>query len=120
MQKFTLIAISCLLLLSQIPHVFASSSENVSHEIERIEIGENCKTIYYKDGSKEVFVTCKVNVNFAASAGVAHVQTSPTPPAQPFPIDKIFRIIKQILDTLRSCGAGSALLALMIWNIIRR
>ena len=120
MRKLTLLAINCLLLLSQLPHVFADS-ENVSKEIERIEIGENCETIYYKDGHKEVFVTSRVNVNFGASTGTAHVIEIPQPPPhKPFPIDKIFRIIRHILEIFSSCGVGGSLIAWMIWNIIKR
>jgi len=120
MQKLTLITIICLLLLSQIPSVFANSG-NVSNEIERIDVKEGMKIMYYKNGLREVFLTVYGSVNVATSVETT-TQVVPTPvtPIKPFPIDKIFRIIKQILDTLRSCGAGSALLALMIWNIIRR
>lgn len=103
------------MLLTQIPNVSANG-ENVSKEVERIEMSENCKTIYYTDGSAEVFVTFVENLNLHASSSAAYTQA----PITPFPIDKILRIIKQILDTLNAYGAGDALLAFTIWNIIKR
>jgi hypothetical protein len=116
MQKTTLISIIFLLLISQITHVFANS-QNVSNEIERIEIGENSKTIYYKDGSREMFVTAIVNFGFS-------VKTTPIievhPPLFPIPIDKIFRIIRQILENIfNASGVGCFLLAWKIWNLIK-
>jgi hypothetical protein len=105
------------MLLTQIPNVLANSG-NVSKEIERIEISENCKTIYYTDGSAEVFVTAVANLNFHTSTSVTYTPIPITP--LPIPIDKILRIIKQILDTLNTCGAGDVLLAFIIWNTIKR
>jgi len=103
--------------LTQIPKVSANS-ENGSKEIEKIEIGENCKTIYYADGSAEMFVTAVASLNFHTSASVVYTQAPIAPPL--IPIDKILRIIKQILDNLNACGAGDAILAFAIWNIIKR
>jgi hypothetical protein len=118
MQKSTLITIIFLLLISQVTHVFANS-ENVSREIERVEIGENSKTIYYKDGTKEMFVTGSLNVNFGSSVGTAHVIGVPTP-APSIPFDKIFQILKQILEGIfGTIGLGCLLLAWKILNIIK-
>ena len=103
--------------LTQIPNVSANS-ENGSKEIEKIEIGENCKTIYYTDGSAEMFVTAVASLNFHTSTSVVYTQAPIAPPL--IPVDKILRIIKQILDTLNACGAGDAILAFTIWNIIKR
>ncbi|MDH5266765.1 MAG: hypothetical protein OEW62_03700 [Candidatus Bathyarchaeota archaeon] len=167
MHKLTLVTITCLLLLSHFPHVFADS-ENVSKEIERIETGENVKIVYYKDGHKEMFVsgsvTMGVNVNIDSSdenesvfnkverieteenckityygdghkemfvtgsvdmhfdvSGTAQIEvTTSPPPSEPFPIDKIFGIIKHILEALSTYGVGGSLLAWMIWNVIKR
>lgn len=116
MQKSTLITIICLLLLSHFPNVFADN-ENVSKEIERIEIGENVKIVYYKDGHKEMFVSGNVNVNFDVS-GTAQAISSPPP--EPFPIDKILGIIKHILEALSTYGVGGSLLAWKMWNVIKR
>lgn len=52
-----------LLLLSQILHVLASD-ENVSEEIERVEIGDNCKTTYFENGTKLIEITPQVNMIF--------------------------------------------------------
>lgn len=114
MKKLSFIILLCFfMLLTQIPNVSANS-ENSSKEIERIEIGENCKTIYYADGNAEMFVTAVASLNFHTSTSVVYTQAPITPP--PIPIDKIFRIIKAILNTLNICGAGNALLAFTIWN----
>lgn len=56
-------SIICLLLLGQILHVL-SSDENVSEEIERVEIGDNCKTTYFKNGTKLIEITPQVNMIF--------------------------------------------------------
>jgi len=79
MQRLTLLAITCFLLLSQIPSVFANSG-NVSNEIERIEVKENMKIIYYKSGLKEVFFTVSENMNVESSVGMAHVVSAPIVP----------------------------------------
>jgi len=109
MQRVTLIIIASLLLLSQIPHVFANS-ENISKEVENIDTEED----------ENIYRISSINVvSYFPSVGTIVRQPSPTPPTEPFPIDKIFRIIKQILDTLSSCGVGYSLLAWFIWNAIK-
>jgi len=118
MQKLILLVIiACF--ASQIVSASATS-ENVSREIERIEINGTFKTVYYSDGSKESFFT--VVESLQASTGVAQVIGVSSPaPLNPFPIiDKILKLIKQILDTLNSCGVGYSLLAWSIWNVIKR
>jgi len=84
MEKLAFIIMLCFfMLLTQIPNVSANG-ENVSKEVERIEMSENCKTIYYTDGSAEVFVTFVENLNLHASSSAAYTQA----PITPFPIDK--------------------------------
>lgn len=55
MKKLILMCIVLLLLISQAGNVFAQKG-NISKGIERVEILENMKTIYYKDGSKEIII----------------------------------------------------------------
>lgn len=117
MQRLTLITVTCLLLLTQIPNVFANSG-NFSNEIEKIEIKDGMKTIYYKNGLREVFFTVYGTVNAVASVETT-TQLIHTP-IEPFPIDKILRIITHVLDTLNRYGVGSTFLAWMIWNVIKR
>jgi len=120
MQKLTIVAISCLLILTQIPNVFANSG-NISNGIERIEMKDGMKIVYYKNGLREVFFTVYECVTVDTSVETTtQVIRTPLPPIEPFPIDKIFRIIKQVLDTISSYGIGCSLLAWMIWNTIKR
>lgn len=97
------------------PTSHATDTESLSNEIERIEYGENSKTVYYKDGHKEMFVTCSVAMNIGISAGVAHVVGVPTPPLNPIDFLKILReifgVIKQFVDLLGGIGLGGGLLA---------
>lgn len=117
MQKSALITITFLLIISQVTHVLATTSENASREIERVEIGENYKKIIYKDGTVEMFVNAIANLKLSDSV-TADVIKIPKPPF-PFPIEKIFELIKQILEALAGGGVGCALLAWKIWNIIK-
>ena len=94
MQKLTMVTISCLLLLSQIPHVLASS-ENVSREIERVEIGDNCKTTYFENGSKLIEITSQLNVVFGLNAEII-TWTVEFPKQHPFVI--ILENIKLIIE----------------------
>ncbi|MEM1552575.1 MAG: hypothetical protein QXH03_07920 [Candidatus Bathyarchaeia archaeon] len=105
MKKTTLIiVIVCTLLLCQISPVLAN---NDSKEIEKIEIVGNVKKIYYKDGSMEMFVTCTVNLDFCS--GVAYGISTPTPL---IPLDKIFQVLKQIIENIFGrAGLGCFLLA---------
>jgi len=66
------------------------------------------KIIYYTDGTKEVFITLVENMN-------VHY----TPPDWPSMIERMFKIINQILKTLAKVGVGSFLLAWGIWNLIK-
>ena len=77
----------------------------------------------------DVIVTLNYGVNFEVVLQatinltwhtVGTWQTTITTHPSPIPVDKILRIIKQILDALNACGAGDALLAFTIWNIIKR
>jgi len=120
MQRLTLLTITCFLLLSQIPSVFANSG-NVSNEIERIEVKEGMKIVYYKNGLREVYVSFSESANVDTSIETTtQVIHTPIHPIEPLPIDKIFRIIKQVLDTISSYGVGCSLLAWMIWNTVKR
>jgi hypothetical protein len=120
MQKLTMVTISCLLILTQIPNVFANSG-NISNGIERIEMKDGMKIVYYKNGLREVFVSFSGSVNVDTSVETTtQVIHTPIHPIEPFPIDKILRIIKQVLDTISSYGVGCSLLAWMIWNTIKR
>jgi len=112
MQKLTIITITCLLLLTQIPNVFANSG-NSSSEIEKIEMKD------YKNGLRGKFLTFYGSVNVVTSVETT-TQLIHIPPIEPFPIDEIFRRIKQILDALGRYGVGSTFLAWRIWNVIKR
>jgi len=126
MKMIPLIAVLGLMLgfLFFVPTSYATNATNSSNEIERVEIGENSKTIYYKDGGKEMFVTCSVTTNIGISAEVAHWVTVITPPSNPIgflikTLREIFGIIKQFADLLGVIGLGGALLAWRIWNQIK-
>jgi len=101
-----------------IPTSYATDTTNSSHEIERVEIGEGSKIIYYKDGSREVFFTCSANVGVDTSVETKTVYATFPIPKLPDPTE-IFKIIKQILDLLGEGGVGSTLLAWTIWNCIK-
>ena len=106
-----------LLILIRIPQSFAT--EIPIKEIERTEVTDGCKTIYYTDGSKEVFVTCYVNFNIESSAATTHVTF-----IQPIPVIDIGKILDQLRQILShffgTIGIGSALLAERIWHYVRR
>jgi len=118
MKRLIALSIFLIFFLSQVTLALADY-QNASKQIERIETTENSRTTYYTDGSKEVFVTSSLNINFGASAGTAHVIGIPAPPPS-VPFEKVIDILKEIVDGIsRSIGVGFPLLAWKIWNTIR-
>lgn len=108
--------ILCFLFLSQVAQAFAAE-QNSSRKIERIEVKNGTKIIYYTDGTKEVFITLVENINVQTS--VSSVSRVNTPPDWSSIIERILKIINQILKTLAKAGVGSFLLAWEIWNLIK-
>jgi len=104
------------LFLSQVAQAFAAE-QNSSRKIERIEVKNGTKIIYYTDGTKEVFITLVENINVQTS--VSSVSRVNTPPDWSSIIERILKIINQILKTLAKAGVGSFLLAWEIWNLIK-
>jgi len=101
------------LFLSQVAQVFAAE-QKCSKEIERVEVKDGLKIIYYTDGTKKACLTIGTNVCFhtSSSTSVIKVYTSPD-------WSKITEIAKQIFKTLKMIGLGCFLLASRIWNIIK-
>jgi len=116
MKKLVLVCTILFLLISQATLVLADSG-NVSKEIEQVETVENGKIVYYKDGTKEMFVTLSENLKSSSSVETVYMVRTP-PPTIPF--NEIFRILKLIFENIfGSAGLGCFLLAWKIWNIIK-
>jgi len=103
MQKLTLIAITCFLLLSQISGVLASE-ENVFEEIERVEIGDNCKTTYFKNGTKLIEIAPQINMIFGLNAE-AVTWTVQIPKEHPFFTLESIKLIIEIVSVTVSIVA---------------
>ena len=106
--------LSFLLLITQSPHAFADNS----NKIEKVEIKDGMKIIYYKNGLKEMSITIAENVNVASSfqaQTVVYIQ-KPSPPD----FREILRFIEKILESVNSMGVGCALLAWAILNQIKK
>ena len=111
--------ILCFLFLSQVTHVLAIE-QNSSREVEKVEVKNGMKIIYYSDGAREFFIACSANINVQTSVStVVSRAVHYTPPNWPNIIEKIFKVINQILKTLAKVGVGSFLLAWRIWNLIK-
>ena len=111
--------ILCFLFLSQVTHVLAIE-QNSSREVEKVEVKNGMKIIYYSDGTREFFITCSANINVQSSVSPVISRTVYyAPPNWPNIIERIFKVINQILKTLAKVGVGSFLLAWQIWNIIK-
>jgi len=106
------------LFLSQVAQAFAAE-QNSSRRIERIEVKNGTKIIYYTDGTKEVFITLVENINVQTSVSPVSRVIYYTPPDWSSIIERILKIINQILKTLAKAGVGSFLLAWEIWNLIK-
>jgi len=109
--------IFCTILLSQAAQVLADNG-NVSKEIDRIETTENSKTIYYADGSKEMFVSAIVGFEIETSTEVSRVIS--VPPPYSFPFEKILDVLREIIETVvNPVGIGCNLLVWKIRNLIK-
>lgn len=118
MLKKGLPIIVLFILLSQVALVFAQGDNAANKEIDRIETTENSQTIYYKDGTRDMFVTSAVNVHISAESAVSIFVT--TPPPFSFPFKEFLEILKDVIENIfGSIGVGCAVLALIIWNRIR-
>ena len=111
--------ILCFLFLSQVTQVFAIE-ENNSRNIEKVEFKDGMKIIYYSDGTREFFVVCStvIKAQTSVSSVVSHTVYY-RPPNWPSVIERIMKIIKQIIETLNGISTGCFLLAWRIWNIIK-
>jgi hypothetical protein len=118
MIKLTITIVLCLFLMSQAPCVFAGGG-NASKEIERVEITENSKVIYYKDGTKDMFIVSSVSIHFDVATSFSYAIY--VPPLSPLvPIEKIFEILAEIIENITtSIGVGCTLLAQRIWNKVK-
>jgi hypothetical protein len=77
------------------------------------------RTIYYKDGTKEMFVSASANINVKASRQVSYSEFVITPPPS-FPLKEVLELLKNIVENVFGrIGAGCALLALTICNRIK-
>jgi len=106
--------LSFLLLITQCPHAFADNS----NEIEKVEIKDGMKIIYYKNRLKEMSITIAENVNVASSfqaQTVVYIQ-KPSPPD----FREILRFIEKILESFGRAGVGCTLLAWAILNQINK
>lgn len=115
MQKL-LITLLLLLFVSEVYPAFANS-ESVSKEIEKVEIKNGMKIIYYKNGKREFFFSA-IEVLGVDSSVETHVSYVSFPPFR-IPIDAILRILKQVAEVLTASGVGCSLLAWEIWNCIK-
>jgi len=104
MLRLTVILIACFILLVQMPCV---SATDVTAETDNKENG----TVYR--------VSSSLNIVFnLGTTGV--VYSPPIVPPEPFPIEKISKILKQLMDFLIGPGVGCTILAWKVWNIIKR
>jgi succinyl-CoA synthetase alpha subunit len=117
MLKRAIPAIVLFILLSQVALAFAQSENTSAKEIDRIENTENCKTIYYADESKAVYLTLTENtrMSFAVSSMITEITVPP-----PFPIEKILELVKFVQDNVSAIASGCSLLAMTVWLTVRR
>lgn len=95
MERSTLVTIFCLILLSQFPNVLANE-ENLPEENEIIKKFHDCDSWTFDINTKSDIL----------------------PPSEPFPWDKIFKIL-EIFSSFIPIIGGS-LLAWKVWNVIKR
>lgn len=88
MSKYSMLLGFLIAVISLSPIVLAQGS----HEIDHIETGENIRTIYYNDGTKEMFITAFVTVTLSSSVS-SEITMLPT--SSPFGfIGTVIQILK--------------------------